>query len=146
MDRLEGKFGNVEGHLYEQRAVNRILTRAGRLGIETPQIAFSKAGQARQDFHDAMAAAVRADLISQDEYDDLSEADLIVRGGNHRHAVVEISLGLDEDDISRAVRRSEILQRSTGDEVTPVVAMPGPHPLLVQEAERRNTRVLDIPA
>ena len=146
MGRLEGRFGNVEGHQYEQRAANRILLRTYRLGIETPQIALSQAGQVRQDFHDAMTAAVRTGLITQDEYEDLAEADLIVRGGNRRHAVVEISLGPDEDDISRAVRRSEILHRSTGEHVTPVVATPGPHPELVQQAERRDARVLDIPA
>ena len=146
MGRLEGRFGNVEGHQYEQRAANRVLVSASRLNIETPQIALSHAGQVRQDFHQATTAAILVGLITQDEYDDLMEADLIVRGGNRRHAVVEISLGPDEDDISRAVRRSEILHRSTGDHVTPVVATRGPHPALVQEAERRNVRVLDIPA
>ena len=146
MDRLEGRFGNVEGHQYEQRAASRILVRATLLNIETPQIALAQAGQVRQDFHDAMAVAVRAGLISQDEYYDLADTDLIVRGGNRRHAVVEISLGPDEDDISRAIRRSEILQRSTGEHVTPVVAAPSPHPALVLEAERRNALVLDIPA
>ena len=146
MDRLEGRFGNVEGHQYEQRATNRILTRAGQLSIERPQIAFSQAGPVRQDFHDAMASAIQKRLISEEEYEDLTEADLILRGGNRHHAVVEISLGPDEDDLSRAVRRSEILQRATSDQVTPVVATPSPHPALVQEAERRNIRVLDVPA
>ena len=146
MDRLEGRFGNVEGHQYEQRATNRILTRAGQLSIERPQIAFSQTGPVRQDFHDAMASAIQKRLISEEEYEDLTEADLILRGGNRHHAVVEISLGPDEDDLSRAVRRSEILQRATSDQVTPVVATPSPHPALVQEAERRNIRVLDVPA
>ena len=145
MDRLEGRFGNVEGHQYEQRAASRVLMRTDRLNIERPQIALAQAGSVRQDFHDAMYAAVGAGLISQDEYYDLSETDLIVRGGNRRHAVVEISLGPDEDDISRAVRRSEILQRATGEHVTPVIVTPSPHPEFVQEAVRRNTHVMDIP-
>ena len=146
MDRVEGRFGNVEGRLYEQRSVNRVLARAARLNIEPAQIAFSPAGPARQEFYDAMTVAIRGGLISQDEYEDLTEADLILRGGNHLHAVVEISLGPDEDDLSRAVRRSEILRRATGDQVTPVIATPNPHPALIQEAERRNISVLDVPA
>ena len=146
MDRLEGRFGNVEGHQYEQRAANRVLARAAQLSIERPQIAHSQTGQVRQDFHDAMVSAVRADLISLEEYYDLAEADLILRGGNRHHAVVEISLGPDEDDLSRAVRRSEILNRATSDQVTPVIATPSPHPALVQEAERRNISILDVPA
>ena len=146
MDRLEGRFGNVEGHQYEQRAANRILSRAGRLGIERPQIAHSQVGVVRQEFHDTMTAAILAGLISEEDYDDLAEADLIIRGGNRLHAVVEISLGPDEDDLSRAVRRSEILERATGDQVTPVIATPSPHPSLLQEAGSRNIVVLDLPA
>ena len=50
MDRVEGRLSNVEGNQYEERAVNRILARASRLDVETARIAFSKTGQARQNF------------------------------------------------------------------------------------------------
>ena len=146
MNRVEGRLGNIEGNLYEQRALNRILARVYRLGIEGAQIAFSKAGQARQDFHDSMAGAVQSGVISQDEYEDLTETDLIVRGRNRRHAVVEISLGPDADDMTRSLRRSEILQRATGEHVIAVIAAPDPHPALAREAEEGNVHVLDIPA
>lgn len=146
MDRLEGRFGNVEGNLYEQRAANRILARVAFLGIDTPQTAYSNYIPVRQGFYDAMTAAMRGGVISEAEYLDLTDADLIVRGRNHRHAVVEISLGPDEDDISRAVRRSDILRRSTGESVIPMIATPGPHPAFVQQAERREVLVLDVPA
>ena len=145
MDRLEGRFGNVEGNLYEQRSANRILSRVAFLGIESPQIASSNYGPVRQGFYDAMATAIQGGAISQVEYLDLTDADLIIRGRNSRHAVVEISLGPDEDDIARVVRRSDILHRSTGEEVTPMIATPHPHPAFVQEAEGRQVRVLDIP-
>ena len=146
MDRLEGRFGNVEGHQYEQRVVSSVLMRCRLMGIERPRIALAQAGPVRQEFHDAMDDAISAGMISLDEYLDLGTADLIVRGGNRRHAVVEVSLGPDEDDISRAVRRSEILQRATSEQVTPVVVTPSPHPAFVQEAERRNTHVMDVAA
>ena len=146
MNRVEGRLGNIEGNLYEQRALNRILARVYRLGIEGAHIAFSQAGQARQDFHDVMAGAVQTGAVSQDEYEDLAEADLIVRGRNRRHAVVEISLGPDGDDMTRSLRRSEILQRATGEHVSAAIAAPDPHPALAREAEERNVHVLDIPA
>ena len=146
MNRVEGRLGNIEGNLYEQRALNRILARVYRLGIEGAQIAFSKAGQARQDFHDSMAGAVQSGVISQDEYEDLTETDLIVRGRNRRHAVVEISLGPDGDDITRALRRSEILQKATGEHVSAAIAAPAPHPALARDAEARKVHVVDIPA
>ena len=146
MDRLEGRFGNVEGHQYEERATSRVIVRAHMLGIEVPQIAMAQTGPVRQEFHDFMDAAVRRGVISFDEYQDLAEADLILRGRNRRHAVVEMSLGPDEDDISRAVRRSEILHKATSEEVTPLVVTPSPHPAFIQEAESRNAHVLAIPA
>lgn len=146
MNRVEGRLGNIEGNQYEERAVNRNIGRASRLGIEGAQIAFSKAGQARQDFHDAMSGAVRAGVISQDEYEDLTEADLIVRGRNGQHAVVEISLGPDENDLARALRRSEILQRATGELVSTVIAAPGPHRELEEGANGRNVVILNISA
>ena len=146
MDRLEGRFGNVEGHQYEERATSRIIVRAHVMGIQYPQIALSQTGPVRQQFHDFMAAAMQSGLVSYGEYEDLSDTDLILRGGNHCHAVVEISLGADEDDISRAVRRAGILNKATGEPVTPVVVTPNPHPALVQEAEEKNVRVMSIPA
>ena len=147
MDRIEGRFGNFEGRQYEQTATPRIVVRAPiLLGIKRPQIALAHVGPVRQSFHDAMADAIEDGRISEEEYMDLGDADLIVRGGNRRHAVVEISLGPDNDDITRAVRRSEILQRATGEDVVAVVATPSPHPALVEEAERRSAHVIDIPS
>ena len=72
MDRIEKRLDNIEGNQYEERAVNRILTRAARLGIERPLVAFLKNGQYRQEFHDAMSAAVWTGRISHDEYNDLT--------------------------------------------------------------------------
>ena len=144
MNRVEGRLGNIEGNQYEKRAVNRIIGRASRLDIEGAQVAFSKSGQARLDFYDAMAEAVQAGLISQDEYEDLTEADLIVRGRNRRHAVVEISLGPDENDLSRALRRSEILQRATGEHVSAVIAAPDPNRAIDEGTDGSNVVTLNI--
>ena len=142
---LEVKFGNIEEYLYEQRAANRILVRVSFRGIESPRIAYSSYVPMRQGVYDAMGAAIQRGLISEDEYDDLTNVDIIVHGRNRRHAVVEISLSLDEDDIARAIRRSDILHRAIGEEVTPMVATPAPHPAFIQEAEGKNVVVLDVP-
>ena len=74
------------------------------------------------------------------------QTDLVVYGWNCRHLVVEISLEPDLDDISRAVRRSEILHRATGTQITAVVVTPDPHREFIQEAESKNVTVLAIPA
>ena len=147
MNRVEGRLGNIEGNQYEENAVRTAVQLTSvELGIEGPRAAFSKFDPAHPNFNQALQAAVQSGLISREEFRDLIQADLIVYGQNRRHAVVEISLGPNEDDISRALRRSEILHTATGEHVTPVIATPDPHPALIQEAEGRNTRVLDIPA
>ena len=144
MNRVEGRLGNIEGNQYEGRAANRILARATTLGIQGAQITFSKTGQTRQNFHDAKDMAVQTSLISQDQFYDLLEADLIIRG-RKSHAVVEISLGPDADDITRVLRGSGILHKATTDLVTAVVATPDPHPAFMEQAHAKSVHVLDIP-
>lgn len=147
MNRVEGRLGNIEGNLYEQNAVRAVVQLASlELGIEAPRVAYSKFDTAHPNFNQALQEALQSGLISREQFRDLIQADLIVYGQNLHHAVVEISLGLNEDDISRALRRSEILQKATGEQVTPVIATPNPHAALIQEAEARNTRVLEIHA
>ena len=146
MNRVEGRLGNIEGTLYEQSAARITVQLASlELGIEGPRVAFSKFDVAHPNFNQALQAAVQSGLISREQSRDLIHADLIVYGQNRHHAVVEISLGPNEDDIFRALRRSEILHTATGDQVTPVVATPDPHEALIQQAEGRGTRVMDIP-
>ena len=114
------------------------------LGIEGPRVAYSKFDTAHTNFNQVIQGALQSGLISREQSRDLIRADLIVCGQN-RHAVVEISLGPNEDDISRALRRAEILHTATGDEVMPVVATPDPHTAFIQQAEDRQAHVLDIP-
>ena len=140
-------MGNIEGTLYEQRAVRiAVQLTSLELGIEGPRVAFSAFDAAHPNFNQTIQAAVQSGRISREESRDLIQADLIVYGQNGRHAVVEVSLGPNEDDISRALRRSEILHTATGDDVIPVVATPDPHAAFIQEAEERNARVLEIHA
>ena len=114
------------------------------MGIGNPVIAFARMGQSRQQFHNAMVAAMEREQITINEYEDLTEADVIIRGDNRRHAVFEASLGPDQDDIERALRRAEILSRATGDEVIPGVIAPEASPQFIQLAESRNVQVLTI--
>lgn len=147
MNRVEGRLGNIEGTLYEQSAIRIVVQLASlELGIESPRVAFSRFDTAHPNFNQALQAAVQSGIISREQSRDLIHADLIVYGQNRHHAVVEVSLGPNEDDISRALRRSEILRTATGDQVTPVIATPEPHAAIIQQAEGRGTRVLDIPA
>ena len=68
--------------------------------------------------------AIRNGLVSQDRCADLFEADLIIRLVN-RHAVVEVSLTADRDDIDRAKTRAGILAAITEGSVTPASSRRG---------------------
>ena len=142
--RMEGRLGNIEGGLYEQSVIQRSLPRATRMGISNPVIAFARRGQSRQQFYNSMMEAVERGQITTSEYDDLTEADVIIRGDNRRHAVFEASLGPDQDDIERALRRADILRRATGDEVIPGVIAPEASPQFIQLAESRNVRFIAV--
>ena len=146
MDDIDELFDRLDGNLYEERAARTAVQLAGvELGIQGPRLAFSHFVAAHPDFNPRLLAAARSGLISQEDFRDLIRADLIIHGQNQQHAVVEISLGPNGDDISRALRRSQILQRATGEHVAAVVTTPNPHPEFIQEAEARNVQVLDIP-
>ena len=144
-DNMQSRLGNVAGAQYEQRVARQALSRVRAMGVERAWIAFS-AAESQPAFHDAMAEAVEAGRITQPELEDLLSADAILRGANHRHAVIEASLGTDEEDLERAARRAGILARATGEETVPVVAAPSWPPEIITEARQAGIEVLSIAA
>ena len=147
MDRVERHLGNIEGNQYEERAARTLLQLASvELDIERPSIAFSHFSDAHPNFNQVLQTAILTGIISREEFRDLLQTDLVIYGVSRSHMVVEISLGPNLDDISRALRRSQILSRATDDQVTPIVVAPNPHSDFIQQAEVSNVQVLNIPA
>ena len=142
---IDSRVGNVAAAQYEKRAAHRATSRVRNLGINRARIVLAP-GESQPSFHDAMAEAVERGLISQMELDDLTATDIILRGTNHRHAVIETSLCPDEDDLQRAQRRARILARATGEDTTPAVAAPELPDGLRQQANSLGVAVLEIPA
>ena len=68
-----------------------------------------------------IAQAIRNGFISQEQSEDLYDADIIISDEGNRHVVVEVSLTADQDDIVRAKRRAAILSAATGGAVTAAV-------------------------
>ena len=89
--RIDSRLGNVAATQYKGRAAHRATSRSRTLGIERARIVLAP-GESQPSFHDAMAEAVERGLISQMELDDLTATDIILRGGNRRHVVIEASL------------------------------------------------------
>ncbi len=141
---LTSRQGNLAGDAYERRTAQKALARAERLGLAGAHIALSQ-GQTPQQYHNTMRDAVAAGRITDDERVDLSDSDLILRGMNGVHAVMEISLGPDQDDLSRASRRADILARATGDQVRAVVVTPQAEPALLEQGQADGVTILIIP-
>ena len=93
-----------------------------------------------------MAEAVDTGLITQEELDDLTATDIVLRGRNRRYVVIEASLEPDLDDLERAQRRARVLARATGQDTTPAVAAPELPDGLRQQSESLGVAVLEIPA
>ena len=121
MGRVEGRLGNIEGGIYERRATQRAIPHVVKMGITRPRVAFAGWSQAPQHFYDVLDDAVNDGRIDEDEYIDLVRTDLIVRGTNNQNALFEISLGPDDYDMTRSLRRAEILQRAAQEIVIPGV-------------------------
>lgn len=145
-NRLESRFGNFEGQDYERRCTVRMPAQAQiRLGIEHPSVAFSQDGSVHPAFNRALSQALQANRITPTETEDILNADIIIYGTNRRHTVVETSLNADREDITRARRRADLLDRITGDESLAVVTTPEPTAEFAAQCEAEGVSVITIP-
>jgi hypothetical protein len=72
------------------------------LGFEVPYVALNQDGLIDPRLTSAIAQAIRDGLVSREDSADLFEADLIITADDNRHAVIEVSITADHDDIDRA--------------------------------------------
>ncbi len=144
LNRIEGRLGNIDGSEYEQRipmaAINRCIQ---QLQIRNPIAAYTQFN-GQPFFLQMLQEAEREGKITSEEYDELTDADVIMTGSNERHTVIEASLSASQHDLTRAIERAAILAKITGHQVFPVVATPRPHPQLRSHAETQGVAVFDI--
>ncbi len=146
MGNLEGRMGNLEGGQYERTIRTRALARSMIvLGFEAPYVALNQEGLTDPRLNSAVDRAIRNGLVSQDGYADLFEADLIISAEDNRHAVVEVSITADEDDINRSKARAGILTAITEGAVTPIVITFRLNPAQAAQAEAAGVTTLVMP-
>ena len=122
LNSLDGRMGNLQGGQYERSVRNKALARSvNALGFEGPYVALNQDGLTDPRLTSAIAQAIRDGLITHNGSGDLYEAALIISDQDNRHAVFEVSLTADQDDIDRAKTRAGILAAITQGAVTPVV-------------------------
>ena len=117
------RVGNLTGSRFERR-VARIIRRRTSLTI-----GLSQARVLHTDWGETDAPLLTllndADAISDDEYEDLLDADIIVAGqnaaGQLAYAVVEIGVTVNSTHVNRAARRARTLAKAIGEECTAIV-------------------------
>ncbi len=109
LDRLDQQVGDLRGSDLERRSRER----AGAYFRQVVRRATPLSSQQVVDLIDAPEAEAN---LTPEERDDILWADLVVHGrrrtdGNEVYLVVEVSAGLDPNDVERAVRRAGLLNR-----------------------------------
>ena len=146
LDRVEGQLGNLQGGQYERTVRTRALARSRfTLGFTGSYVALNQDGLTDPRLNRAIDRAIRNGLVSQDGCADLFEADLIISAEDNRHAVVEVSLTADRDDIDRAKTRAGILAAITEGAVTPVVITSRLNPAQSDQAEASGVTTFVMP-
>ena len=145
-DSLDGRMGNLQGGQYERSVRNKALARSvNALGFEGPYVALNQDGLTDPRLTSAIAQAIRDGLVTHNGSGDLYEAALIISDQDNRHAVFEVSLTADQDDIDRAKTRAGILAAITQGAVTPVVITSRLNPAQSAQAEAAGVTTFVIP-
>ena len=117
--RMQGQLNNLTGTTYERKVAKRAPRAARRyLDIRNAALVYSLASPDNPHLSNLLEQATDARAISDDQADDLEQADLILLGqtpaGEPAYAVAEVSVTVDRNDVDRAARRARILQAASG--------------------------------
>ena len=146
LDNVEGRLGNLEGGQYERTIRTKALARSQNLlGFDAPYVALNQDGLTDPRLTSAIAQAVRNGLVTRTSSAEVFEADLIISGQGNRHAVIEVSLTADRDDIDRAKTRADILAVITGGEVTPAIITARLNDVQTAQAEAEDVTIFLVP-
>ena len=115
MDSMAGRLGQIFGSDYEVRSL-RVAPRRLRqiMGISNATMILAAWQTPQQDILSILDQAITSNRISEDEAEDL---DLALSGqdpsGNTVQVAIEASITISDEEIRRAIRRAEILERAT---------------------------------
>ena len=151
MDTMAGRLGDAVGHAYENQAVRMAPRRLRQaLGIRNATLILGAKQPGGHEIHHLLEDAVETSRISEAEADDLERLDLAFTGhdpsGNAIHTAIEASITISPEDIRRAMRRADILERATQVPSRPAVIGENISPEDQAEAENLGVAFLHMPA
>ena len=118
-DRMEGQLSNLTGTAYERKVARRAANAVRRyLDVRDAELVYSLANLDSSHLSNLLYQAAEARLISDEQANDLEDADLILWGQSADrepiYVVAEVSITIDDSDVDRAARRSRTLQTASG--------------------------------
>ena len=150
MDTMAGRLGDIIGSDYEARSLRVAPRRLQRLGIRNATLILAARQTPLRDILPVLEQAITSGRISEAEAEDLENLDLAFAGqdlsGNTIQAAIEASITISPEDIRRAVRRAEILERATTVPSRPAVIGENISPEDQAEAEDLGVAFLHMPA
>ena len=150
MDTMAGRLGDIIGSDYEARSLRVAPRRLQRLGIRNATLILAARQTPLRDILPVLEQAITDGRISEAEAEDLDKLDLAFAGqdpsGETINAAIETSITISPEDIRRAVRRAEILERATTVPSLPAVIGENISPEEQAEAEDMGVAFLHMPA
>ena len=118
-DRMEGQLSNLTGTAYERKVARRAASAVRRyLDVRDAELVYSLANPENPRLSNLLFQATETRLISDEQANDLEDADLILMGrssdGEPTYVVAEVSITIDDSDVDRAARRARTLQTASG--------------------------------
>ena len=146
LNNIEGRLGNLDGGEYERRGRARALARSlTTFGFVGAYFALHQGGHTDPRFTSSLSQAIKRGDITPQRAGDLLESDIVISAEGNRHAVFEVSITADNDDIHRARARAEILAQIVGGEVIPAIITANLNRPQREQAEAENVSVFVIP-
>ena len=150
VSRLEGQIGNLRGDSYELK-VGRIIssTMSDRMDIRV-RILKSANLSDQSELIDLLHDAVGRGAISREDRSEVLQTDIVLKERGRPDApalyvVVEVSVTVAGDDISRAAHRASILQKATGEQTIPFVVGDNVDDARRLIAQEDNVTLITIP-
>lgn len=113
--RMDNNMARAMGPAYERHVCYKLASRCiGAFGMENPAVAFSGLYGPTPQFNRMIARALSSNAITQEQNENLSDADFIISADNNSHAAVEATVTAEDHDIIRAAERAGILSQVTG--------------------------------
>ena len=148
-DRMSGQLSNLMGSRYERKAIRRAPRLINRfLGLHNGEVIVAINRQNGKEITDLVNRATVMSVITDVDADELDEADIILEAvsaqDQQAYVVAEVSITIDEDDISRARERADTLQLASGTATHAAVIGSAISPANRQNAQSSRVTVIDL--